>query len=230
MARTCILRRFVCRCHDVFLWSYVCFLLLRFRFYTFVEAAALRSIVLRYAGVPIATHIVSFFLFFPFCLFGDVAFSEYFFLYHFRFCFVRRVPRTFFPSGWCFFYLVTTGWIFDISLCENSINQSINHGDNPLLRPTGIQIATKSCATLQEMAPTNIKTVHQTSLLHIESSLDRLGLLLPTHDQRSQQQNGQNTLQPVLINKSKFLKATHRSKIRTVLPENASLSRYKCAW
>ena len=25
-----------------------------------------------------------------------------------------------------FFYLVTTGWIFDISLCENSINQSIN--------------------------------------------------------------------------------------------------------
>ena len=23
------------------------------------------------------------------------------------------------------FYLVTTGWIFDISLCENSINQSI---------------------------------------------------------------------------------------------------------
>ena len=28
-------------------------------------------------------------------------------------------------------------------------------------------------------------------LLHIESSLDRLGLLLPTHDQRSQQQIGQ---------------------------------------
>ena len=25
-----------------------------------------------------------------------------------------------------FFYLVTTGWIFDISLCENSFNQSIN--------------------------------------------------------------------------------------------------------
>ena len=34
----------------------------------------------------------------------------------------------FFPSGWCFFYLVTTGWIFDISLlCDNSINQSILH-------------------------------------------------------------------------------------------------------
>ena len=38
------------------------------------------------------------------------------------------------------------------------VNRS-HHGDNPLLRPTGIQIATKSYATLQAMAPTNIKTV-----------------------------------------------------------------------
>ena len=91
---------------------------------------------------------------------------------------------------------------------------SSHHGDNPLLRPTRIQIATKRFATLQAMVPTNIKTVHQTSLLHIESNLDRLGLLSPTHDQRSQQQSGQITLQPVLINKkSKFLKATHRTKI-----------------
>ena len=72
-----------------------------------------------------------------------------------------------------------------------------HHGDNPLLRPTGIRIATKSYATLQAMAPTNIKTVHQTFLLYIESSLDRLGLLSPTHGQRSQQQSGQITLQPV---------------------------------
>ena len=57
-----------------------------------------------------------------------------------------------------------------------------HHGDNPLLRPTGIQIATKSYAALQAMAPTNIKTVHQTSLLHIESNLDRLGMLSPTHE------------------------------------------------
>ena len=89
-----------------------------------------------------------------------------------------------------------------------------HHGDNPLLSPTGIQIATKSYATLQAMAPTNIKTVHQTSLLHIESNLDRLGLLSPTHDQSSQQQIGQIAIQPVLINKSKFLKATHCTKIR----------------
>ena len=66
-----------------------------------------------------------------------------------------------------------------------------HHGDNPLLRPTGIQIATKSYAALQAMAPTNIKTVHSTSLLHIESNLDRLRMLSPTHDQRSQQQIGQ---------------------------------------
>ena len=89
-----------------------------------------------------------------------------------------------------------------------------HHGDNPLLRPTGIQIATKCSATLQAMAPTNIKTVHQTPLLHVESNLDRLGLLSPTHDQRSQQQTGQTALQPVLINKSEFLKATHCTKIR----------------
>ena len=51
------------------------------------------------------------------------------FLYHYyRFLFVWRVVRrTFFPLRMMvFFYLVTTGWIFYISLlCENSINQSI---------------------------------------------------------------------------------------------------------
>ena len=40
-----------------------------------------------------------------------------------------------------------------------------HRGDNPLLlRPTGIQIATKSYTALQAMAPTNVKTVHQNSL------------------------------------------------------------------
>ena len=87
-------------------------------------------------------------------------------------------------------------------------------GDNPLVRPTGVQIASKRYATLQTMAPINITTVHQTSLLHIESSLDRLGWFSPTHDQRSQQQSGQITLLPVLINNFKFVKATHHTKIR----------------
>ena len=62
-----------------------------------------------------------------------------------------------------------------------------HHGVNPLLRPTGIQIGTKSYAALQAMAPTDVKMVNRTSLLHsIESNLDRLGMLAPTHDQRSQ--------------------------------------------
>ena len=38
-----------------------------------------------------------------------------------------------------------------------------HHGDNPLLRPTGIQIATESYATLQAMTPTNNKTANQNS-------------------------------------------------------------------
>ena len=46
----------------------------------------------------------------------------------------------FLPDGVFSFYLVTTDWIFDISLCENSIKSNQNHGDNPLLRPAGIQI------------------------------------------------------------------------------------------
>ena len=91
-----------------------------------------------------------------------------------------------------------------------------HHGDNPLLRPTGIKIVTKRYAALQAMAPTDIKTVHQTSLLHTESNLDRLGMLSPTNDQRSQQKIGKITLQPVLINKPKFLKATHCTEIRKI--------------
>ena len=73
-----------------------------------------------------------------------------------------------------------------------------HHDDNPLLRPTGIQIATKRYASLKAMAPTNIKTVHQTFLLHIESNLDWIGLLSPIPDRRSRQQSEQITLQSVL--------------------------------
>ena len=92
----------------------------------------------------------------------------------------------------------------------------LHQGNNPLLKPTGVQILTKYHATLQAMAPTDVKTVHETSLLHIESSLDRLGLWSPTHGQRSQKESGQITLQSVLINKSKFLKATHSTEIRKI--------------
>ena len=90
------------------------------------------------------------------------------------------------------------------------------HGDNPLLRPTGIQIATKSYAALQAMAPTNIKTVHQTSLLHIKNNLDRLGMLPPTHDRRSQQKNGKNYAPTSFDQQVKFLKATYCTEIRKI--------------
>ena len=60
-------------------------------------------------------------------------------------------------------------------------------------------------------APTNVETVHQACLFHIESNPDRLGLLSPTPGQRFQQQSGQITIQSVLTNKPKFLKATHHT-------------------
>ena len=41
-------------------------------------------------------------------------------------------------------------------------------------------------------------------------------LLSPTHGRHSQQQSGQIALQSVLINKPKFLKATHRTTIRKI--------------
>ena len=64
------------------------------------ESLSDRSIVLRYAGPPIATR-VSFLLFITW---RDVAFSRVFFvcLYHFRFLFVwtiEYVVRSFLPKG-----------------------------------------------------------------------------------------------------------------------------------
>ena len=82
------------------------FVLLRFRLYAFVEGATLRSIVLRYAGVSIATRV--FFLFsFSFCLFGDVAFSEYFFV-SFVLSLCMESTSCVLSFRMVFFYLVTT--------------------------------------------------------------------------------------------------------------------------
>ena len=74
----------------LFCFALLCFV---FRLYAFVEAAALRSIVLRYAGAPIATRV-------SFCF--EMSLFPSIFLYHFHFLFVWRVRRTFFPSEWCF--------------------------------------------------------------------------------------------------------------------------------
>ena len=114
--------RLVCRCHDVFLWRYVGFVLPRFRLYAFVEAAALRSIVLRYAGAPIAARVY-------FYIFGDVAFPSIFCTISAFSLYGEYVVRSFLPNG--VFLPCHHGWIFDIILlCENSIN-SINHHYHP---------------------------------------------------------------------------------------------------
>ena len=87
-----------------------------------------------------------------------------------------------------------------------------HHDDNPLLRPTGIQIATKNYATLQAMAPTNNKTVHQTSFTTPYREQPRSTRIVVAYPRpASSATNRTNTFQPVLINKSKFLKATHRT-------------------
>ena len=60
----------------------------------------------------------------PFCLFGNAT--------HCRFLFVSFPTSYVLSFRMMFFYLVTTGWIFDISLCENSINQSINQSNSKI--------------------------------------------------------------------------------------------------
>ena len=68
------------------------FVLLRFRLYAFVEAAALRSIVLRYAGAPIAIRVflgwgeMSLFLSFFCTISAFLLYGEY-------------VGRSFLPNG-----------------------------------------------------------------------------------------------------------------------------------
>ena len=89
---------------------------------------------MRYAGAPIATR-VSFFLF-PLIVVGDVAFSRVLFV-PLPFSLCIKTTSYIFSFGMVFFYLVTTGWIFDISLCESSINRS-----NPPL------CGTRSCCCL----------------------------------------------------------------------------------
>ena len=113
----------VCRCHDVFFWCYLCLVLLCFHLYVFVEAAALRPTVLRYAGAPIATH-TCFFLFYFLLIWRCRVFRV--FLVPLRFSLCMESMSYVLSSRLVFFYLVTRGWNFDISLiCKNLINQSM---------------------------------------------------------------------------------------------------------
>ena len=83
------------------------------------------------------------------------------------------------------------------------VNRS-HHGDNPLLRPTEIQIATKSYATLQAMAPTNIKTVYQTSFTPYREQPRSTRIVVAYPRPAFSATNRTNTFQPVLINNSSF--------------------------
>ena len=105
-----------------------------------------------------------------------------------------------------------------------------HHGDNPLLRPTGIQIATKSCATLQAMAPTNSKTVYQTSFTPYREQPRSTRIVVAYPRPAFSATNRTNTFQPVLINNSKFLKAiTHRPKIRKIeIPRSMVVEALSC--
>ena len=104
-----------------------------------------------------------------------------------------------------------------------------HHGDNPLLRPTGIQLATKSYAILQAMAPTNSKTVHQTSFTPYREQPRSTRIVVAYPRPAFSAENRTNTFQPVLINNSKFLKATHRTKIRKIeIPRSMVVEALSC--
>ena len=104
-----------------------------------------------------------------------------------------------------------------------------HHGDNPLLRPTGIQIATKSYATLQAMAPTKSKTVHQTPFTPYREQPRSTRIAVAYPRPAFSATNRTNTFQPVLINNSKFLKATHRTKIRKIkIPRSTVVEALSC--
>ena len=104
-----------------------------------------------------------------------------------------------------------------------------HHGDNPLLKPTGIQIATKIYATLQAMAPTNSKTVHQTSSTPYREQPRSTRIVVAYPRPAFSATNRTNTFQPVLINNSKFLKATHRTKISKIeIPRSMMVEALSC--
>ena len=75
-----------------------------------------------------------------------------------------------------------------------------HHGDNPPLGPTGIQIATKRYATLQAMAPTNNKTVHQTSFTPYREQPRSTRIVAAYPRPAFSATNRTKTFRPVLIN------------------------------
>ena len=97
--------------------------------------AALRSVIFRYAGAPIATR-VAFFIFALF-LWRWRFFRVIFVALSLPFSLCRSMESTPYVLSFrmVFFYLLTTGWIIDISLlCKNSdIENSRPLGFSPIL-------------------------------------------------------------------------------------------------
>ena len=75
-------------------------------------------------------------------------------------------------------------------------SQARTHGEI-LIVP--VQLTTCRTGNLTRLMHTIAICVTIHTILHIASNLDRLGWFSPTHNQRSHQQSGQITLQPVLI-------------------------------
>ena len=66
------------------------------------------------------------------------------------------------------------------------------------------------------MTPTNSKTVHQTSFTPYREQPRSTRIVVAYPRPAFSATSRTNTFQPVLINNSKFLKATHRTKIRKI--------------
>ena len=123
VARTCILRAFDLQisCRLSLVLRLFCFASLCV--YAFTEAAALRPTVLRSSICMRPDSHSCFFLFFLF-----LEMSPFLSIFVPLLCYVCIENTSHVsPTAWCLnFNLITTGWIFDISLYDQSINQSID--------------------------------------------------------------------------------------------------------
>ena len=79
------------------------------------------------------------------------------------------------------------------------------------------------------MAPTNSKTVHQTSFTPYREQPRSTRIVVAYPRPAFSATNRTNTFQPVLINNSKFIKATHRTKIRKIeIPRSMVVEALSC--
>ena len=95
----------------------------------------------------------------------------------------------------------------------------------------GLHEEARLCNALQVMAPSNLRKVHQNSLLHVESNLYRLGLVSPFHGQPSMDQPGKVAI-PARgqLDTTKWIFPCARSRLRvwyrvtsSALPSSVSL-------